>query len=103
MQQEAARRVQRMQERSRRVLEQYQPRPPEPTRTPPPLPNNRPRMHTFYSPPARPMPASSCSAGTGSGLLSLGTDQWLLLGLALLLLRSGGHTELVLALLYLAF
>lgn len=35
-------------------------------------------------------------------LPQLETEQWLLLGLALLLMRCGGRTELTLALLYLA-
>ena len=72
LQRQAARRVQQMQEHSRRVLEAHQSPPHCEVETP--------------HPPAPP----------------LETEQWLLLGLALLLMRCGGRTELVLALLYLA-
>ena len=72
MQRQAARRVQQMQERSRRVFEAHQ----EPSvMTPPPKPSTLPHLES---------------------------EQWLLLGLALLLMRCGGRTELTLALLYLA-
>ena len=74
LQRQAARRVQQMQEHSRRVFEAHQAAP-----TPPP--------------PPPPSPAGS---------LHLEAEQWLLLGLALLLMRCGGKTELTLALLYLA-
>ena len=70
MQRQAARRVQQMQEHSRRVFEAHQ----EP----------------------RPIPQRPVS------LPHLESEQWLLLGLALLLMRCGGRTELTLALLYLA-
>lgn len=70
LQRQAARRVQQMQEHSRRVLEAHQEVPCE---TPPP-----------------------------TALPHLETEQWLLLGLALLMMRCGGKTELTLALLYLA-
>ena len=70
MQRQAARRVQQMQEHSRRVFEAHQDKPPPPA-------------------PIRPLP-------------HLESEQWLLLGLALLLMRCGTRTELVLALLYLA-
>ena len=70
MQRAAARRVQQMQEHSRRVLEAHQG-------------VRQPRTES------RPLP-------------QLETEQWLLLGLALLLMRCGGRTELTLALLYLA-
>lgn len=39
---------------------------------------------------------------TSHSLPHLESEQWLLLGLALLLMRCGGRTELTLALLYLA-
>lgn len=42
------------------------------------------------------------AAAPAPALPHLETEQWLLLGLAFLLLRCGGRTELVLALLYLA-
>ena len=70
MQRQAARRVQQMQERSRRVFEAHQVERP-------PLTERHPMPH-------------------------LESEQWLLLGLALLLMRCGSRTELVLALLYLA-
>lgn len=70
MQQEAARRVHRMQEHSRRVFEEHQERAPEPPAVRPPAKND--------------------------------TEQWMLLGLALLLFRSGCRPELAAALLYLA-
>ncbi len=80
MQQEAARRVQRMQEHSRRVFEEHGGRPTQGLRTVPP-PHREP-----------PPPADS----------GLDGEQLLLLGLALLLFRSGCRMELVVALLYLA-
>ncbi len=70
LQRQAARRVQQMQEHSRRVFEAHQGEPP---------PHEEKRA-----------------------LPQLETEQWLLLGLALLLMRCGSRTELTLALLYLA-
>lgn len=72
LQRQAARRVQQMQEHSRRVFEAHQ----------------REAL-------CEPEPPSLA-------LPHLETEQWLLLGLALLLMRCGGRTELTLALLYLA-
>ena len=72
LQRQAARRVQQMQEHSRRVFAAHQAEP---------------------APPPPPQPAAP---------LHLEAEQWLLLGLALLLMRCGGKTELTLALLYLA-
>lgn len=75
LQRQAARRVQQMQEHSRRVLEAHQ---------------------SECEPPA-------ChSEELHLALPHLEAEQWLLLGLALLLMRCGGKTELTLALLYLA-
>lgn len=71
LQRQAARRVQRMQEHSRRVFEAHQGGP-------------------------------ACREETAISLPHLESEQWLLLGLALLMLRCGGKTELTLALLYLA-
>lgn len=71
MQRQAARRVQQMQEHSRRVFEAHQ----EPRSVTPPRQTTLPRLEA---------------------------EQWLLLGLALLLMRCGTRTELTLALLYLA-
>lgn len=71
LQRQAARRVQQMQEHSRRVLEAHQGE--TPCEVPPP-----------------------------AALPHLEAEQWLLLGLALLMMRCGGKTELTLALLYLA-
>lgn len=70
LQRQAAQRVQRMQEHSRRVLEAHQ---------------GERQTHAESHP-----------------LPHLESEQWLLLGLALLLMRCGGRTELTLALLYLA-
>ena len=72
LQRQAARRVREMQEHSRRVFEAHQ----EPSAITPPL--------------------------KPSTLPHLEAEQWLLLGLALLLMRCGGRMELTLALLYLA-
>ena len=80
LQRQAARRVQQMQEHSRRVFEAHQSgAPTDPCRHP--------------APPRR---------GHGDALPHLEAEQWLLLGLALLLMRCGGRMELTLALLYLA-
>lgn len=80
MQRQAARRVQQMQEHSRQVFEAHQDgTPTDPCRHP--------------APPRR---------GHSDALPHLETEQWLLLGLALLLMRCGGRMELTLALLYLA-
>ena len=70
MQRQAARRVQQMQEHSRRVFEAHQDKPPPPAES-------------------RPLP-------------HLEAEQWLLLGLALLLMQGGCRKELLLALVYLA-
>ena len=43
-----------------------------------------------------------CETPQRSAVPRLEAEQWLLLGLALLLMRCGGRTELMLALLYLA-
>lgn len=72
LQRQAARRVREMQEHSRRVFEAHQGEVPCAAETPAPA------------------------------LPRLESEQWLLLGLAFLLLRCGGRTELALALLYLA-
>lgn len=75
LQRQAARRVQQMQEHSRRVLAAHQ---------------------DEWDP-------SACAAEEAAlSPLHLEAEQWLLLGLALLLMRCGGKTELVLAVLYLA-
>lgn len=80
MQRQAAHRVRQMQEHSRRVFEAHQETPPLYQRpTPPP-----------------------CEPPAPVELPAFEQDQWLILGLALLLFRSGCRTELILALLYLA-
>ena len=92
MQRQAARRVQQMQEHSRRVFEAHQAGEASSSLlTSPGLYLHPPAEEP---PPAPPPPSPPT--------LSLGNDQWLLLGLALLLFRSGCRTELILALLYLA-
>ena len=97
MQQEAARRVQRMQEHSRQVFEEHQKRTAEslaaarmPQVSPPPL---------YTRPPQPPQPVPPVG---GDPLAGLDGEQLLLLGLALLLFRSGCRPELAVALLYLA-
>lgn len=77
LQRQAARRVQQMQEHSRKVFEAH------------------------HGAPLTRANASSPPSGAHHALPHLETEQWLLLGLALLLMR-GGRTELTLALLYLA-
>ncbi len=94
LQQQAARRVQQMQDHARRVFTEREGKPPHRvTPTAPPAP--APRLYN------RPPPATT-EDGLFSLLSHLETEQWMLLGLALLLFRCGGHTELTLALLYLA-
>ena len=83
MQRQAARRVQQMQEHSRRVFEAHQ---------------GGLQSPGLYGRPTAP-PRNTAS---GIALPHLETEQWLLLGLALLLMRCGGRMELTLALLYLA-
>ena len=83
MQRQAARRVQQMQEHSRQVFEAHQ--------------GGLQSPGLYGRPPAPPRRAEK-----GGALPHLEAEQWLLLGLALLLMRSGGRTELALALLYLA-
>ena len=80
MQRQAAHRVRQMQEHSRRVFESHQETP-----------------HLYRRPEAPPgdKPATAQPP-------VFEDDQWLLLGLALLLFRNGCRTELILALLYLA-
>lgn len=122
MQREAARRVSRMQEHSRRVFEEYHgraPSPPVPPRdaqaagfTQPTM--RSPGLYTRYTPPADnpptdcpPTVTAPCEQTAIAPLKQEHTntfdgEQWLLLGLALLLFRSGCRPELALALLYLA-
>ena len=110
MQRAAARRVQQMQEHSRRVIEAHQGYAPTPLAEPawseqlhspglyarpePPAPEPPPVPCPAPQPPAPPMDTLS--------LPRLESEQWLLLGLALLLFRAGCRTELLLALLYMA-
>lgn len=105
LQRQAARRVQRMQEHSRQVFEQYEGGPlpldrrpawSEPRRMASPGLYVRPE-ESLPAPPSPPPPSV-----TGSFLGNLDGEQWMLLGLALLLLRSGSGIELPLALFYLA-
>ena len=84
LQRQAARRVQQMQEHSRRVFEAHQ---------------GKLQSPGLYGHPSVPPPHN---AESGLALPRLEAEQWLLLGLALLLMRCGGRMELTLALLYLA-
>ena len=110
MQKQAARRVQQMQEHSRRVFEEHQGRTAEslevartpgwwqqePLHSPGLYARTQPQEPTVPKPPPKPPVATL-------PLPELDKEQWMLLGLALLLFRSGCRTELLLALLYLAF
>ncbi len=122
MQREAARRVSRMQEHSRRVFEEHNgrsPAPPVPPRnaqaagfTQPTM--RSPGLYARYTPPADNPPADCpppvSEPGEQAAIApskppqqsTLDGEQWLLLGLALLLFRSGCRPELAIALLYLA-
>lgn len=122
MQREAARRVSRMQEHSRRVFEEHNGRPPAPPVPPRDAqaagftqPTMRsPGLYTRYTPSAEetpvpcPPPVSAACESTAIAppkhprQSTLDGEQWLLLGLALLLFRSGCRPELAIALLYLA-
>lgn len=93
MQQEAERRVNRMQEHSRRVVETYRERAAGATEHPVPRLYNRP------APPSPPPPTPSPPRRVFD---RLDGEQILLLGLAVLLLRSGCRIELLAALLYIA-
>ncbi len=105
MQREAARRVNRMQEHSRRVFEEHHNgNPPRGIQAPGyTQPTVRP-SGLYARPPAPPCvekappqpPAHKPTAPVFDG------EQWLLLGLALLLFRSGCRPELAIALVYLA-
>lgn len=125
MQREAARRVSRMQEHSRRVFEEHNGRPPTPPVPPVPprdaqaagftQPTMRsPGLYARYPSPPDTTPApcpppvrDECEHKTIAPQKpphqsTLDGEQWLLLGLALLLFRSGCRPELAIALLYLA-
>ncbi len=112
MQREAARRVQRMQEHSRRVFETYQGHPPQGTSIPwqeelrSPGLYARPAEDSQMDRPETHTPTERTQAqapgAVNLSLPRLETEQWLLLGLAVLLFRCGCRTELLLALLYLA-
>ena len=90
LQRQAAHRVRQMQEHSRRVFEAHQ----EPAEE-----ANPPRLYHRPEPPPAPPPSRPTP---GLGLSGLETEQWMLLGLALLLYKNGCRPELTLALLYLA-
>lgn len=107
-QREAARRVRQTQEHNRQVFEQYSGHPAaEPAGsvgiTPPPLyrspPPPVPPLYARPPEPPRPAPPPPRPPAPAP---TLDGEQWLLLGLALLLFRSGCRAELVVALLYLA-
>ncbi len=119
MQREAARRVSRMQEHSRRVFEEHNGRPPAPPVPPRDAqaagftqPTIRsPGLYSRYTPTAEAAPAACAYAPCEEAVLAptkqehtnlFDGEQWLLLGLALLLFRSGCRPELAIALLYLA-
>lgn len=113
LQRQAAHRVRQMQEHSRRVFEAHQGRPPQPLTEPdwseelcspglyqrPATPPPEPTYPPTVPPPINPSPPPPASV---LSLPRLEEDQWLLLGLAFLLFKSGCQPELTLALLYLA-
>ena len=92
MQQEAERRVNRMQEHSRRVVETYR------ERAAGEAEHIVPRLYNRPAPPSPPPPSPSPRRAFDR----LDGEQILLLGLAVLLLRSGCRIELLAALLYIA-
>lgn len=117
MQRQAARRVQQMQEHSRQVMEQYEDMPsissPGQRRWPGDTPVRlaSPGLYSRALKPTEPAPEESSTEYTaldettvdGVELFrQLDDEQWFLLGLTLLLFRSGCRPELTLALLYLA-
>ncbi len=105
MQREAARRVNRMQEHSRRVFEEHRGSFSAPSRGTQAAGFTQPIMHPsgLY---AQPAPVTTVPRKTeppkASATPSLDGEQWLLLGLALLLFRSGCNPALAIALVYLA-
>lgn len=114
MQREAARRVSQMQEHSRRVFEAHQGRTPTPL-TPPreaqaagfTQPTMRsPGLYARHVPPTENPPTcpkdEAPPVAPHAPHTTFDGEQWLLLGLALLLFRSGCRPELAIALLYLA-
>ncbi len=124
MQREAARRVRQTREHNRQVFEQYSGHPTAGENsglTPPPLYGSARPTPPLYADTPRPtpplyerppMPAHPPTPPPGNRPADpsrpptppsgLDEEQWLLLGLALLLFRSGCRAELVVALLYLA-
>lgn len=112
MQRQAARRVQRMQEHSRQVLEQYREQEPAagarhwpgdtPVRLASPGLYIRPSDAMDVEPTDKPVLPDKTTEASVDTLTDLDTEQWFLLGLALLLFRSGCRPELALSLLYLA-
>lgn len=123
MQRQAAQRVDRMREHARRVAEEHRGQFP----APPVMPRGyqaagynqptlrSPGLYARYTPPApSDTVETACDAcepcekappltvKPPKTALAFDGEQWMLLGLALLLFRSGCHPELAIALLYLA-
>ena len=104
MQQQAEQRVRRMQEQARRVLEQEELLN---THTSPHVsphagaqePSSHPHAHAHLPAPPAHRHTHHTQANT---ILSGGSEQWMLLILALLLHQCGARPELLIALLYLA-
>ncbi len=105
MQREAARRVNRMQEHSRRVFEEHRGDFGSPVRGSQAAGFTQPviRSSGLY---AQPAPAATApnenKPAKAPATSSLDGEQWLLLGLALLLFRCGCNPALAIALVYLA-
>ena len=109
MQRQAAQRVRQMQDHSRRVFEAYQGRAATPIGDSPWGEELRSpglyarREDTIVPVPPCPVEEPPCPPEPPAlNLPALDTEQWLLLGLAVLLWRCGCRTELMLALLHLA-
>ena len=105
MQRQAALRVQQMQDHSRRVFEAHQGYPPTPLGEPWREELHSPGLYTrkeeaMQPPPPESPPPMPCPPSEPT--VAEDTEQWLLLGLAVLLWRCGCRTELLLAVLYLA-
>lgn len=109
LQRQAAQRVQRTHEHNRRVFEEHEGRTAESlaaARVPMrsylhESPQDAPKHPSSITCPSVP-PCRETAAEPENRLFSLEIEQWLLLGLALLLYRNGCRLELTLALLYLA-
>ncbi len=105
LQREAAQRVSRMHEQSRRIIEQQHTRTDSPIRHRQSTEFTQPIMHPsglYARPSTPPVMPTECDELKALTSPSLSGEQWLLLGLALLLFRCDCSPVLALALVYLA-